>query len=155
MLTKEQKITNYETLNHISGVRDLITLIVIELLKRAENHDKSKLESPELEYFTKYTKLLKDVEYESDEYKQLKEELKPALDHHFANNSHHPEHYKNGINDMNLVDIIEMLCDWKDSSSRNKGGNIRKSLEINAKKFGISDQLLKILENTVDLLFSS
>jgi len=32
---------------------------------------------------------------------------------------------------------------------RHNNGNIRKSIEINANRFGISPQLVKILENTV------
>jgi hypothetical protein len=52
---------------------------------------------------------------------------------------------------MNLVDLVEMLCDWKASSTRHNDGNIRKSIEINAERFGINQQLVKILENTAEL----
>jgi hypothetical protein len=54
---------------------------------------------------------------------------------------------------MNLIDLVEMLCDWKAASERHNDGNIRKSIEINASRFTISPQLVKILENTADLLF--
>jgi hypothetical protein len=37
--------------------------------------------------------------------------MAPALKHHYENNRHHPEHFKNNIDDMNLIDLIEMLCD--------------------------------------------
>lgn len=50
---------------------------------------------------------------------------------------------------MNLVDILEMLADWRAATERNQNGNIRKSIEINAEKYGISPQLRRILENTV------
>jgi hypothetical protein len=79
--------------------------------------------------------------------------MKPALDHHYANNSHHPEHYKNGIDDMSLLDLVEMICDWKAASERHNNGNIRKSIEVNGKRFEMSPQLIRIFENTADLLF--
>ena len=80
------------------------------------------------------------------------EDMKPALDHHYANNSHHPEHFKNGIDDMSLIDLLELLADWKGSTLRNKNGNIRKSLEINKERFKISDQLYNILNNTINFI---
>ena len=77
--------------------------------------------------------------------------MKPALDHHYANSRHHPEHFPKGINDMNLVDIMEMICDWKASSERQKDGNLLKSIEMNAQRFGYDDQLKQIFINTAKL----
>lgn len=153
MLTEQQKATNYDTFRHIERVRNLLNKCVIELIQRGEQHDQSKLASPEVEYFTEYTPKLATCTYGSDEYKGFLAAIKPALDHHYANNRHHPEHHKRGIEDMNLIDIMEMLCDWKAASERHNNGNIRKSIEINANRFGLSPQLVKILENTADLLF--
>lgn len=152
MLTQEQKATNYDTFRHIERVRNLINKCIENLMIRGEKHDQSKLESPEVELFTEYTPKLATCIYDSDEYKEMKKAMKPALDHHYANNSHHPEHHKNGIEDMNLLDIIEMLCDWKAASERHNDGNIKKSIEINANRFSMSPQLTKIMENTVAIL---
>ena len=79
--------------------------------------------------------------------------MKPALDHHYAVNSHHPEHYPNGIDDMDLVDLVELTCDWIASSKRHEDGNIYKSISLNKDRFGMSDQLCRILENTVNHYF--
>lgn len=68
------------------------------------------------------------------------------------NNRHHPEHFVNGMNDMNLIDLIEMICDWKASSERHADGDIYKSIEINQKRFGYSDDVKSLLKNTVDYL---
>ena len=81
--------------------------------------------------------------------------MKPALDHHYANSRHHPEHFANGINDMNLIDIMEMLADWKASSMRHNDGNLLKSIELNQQRFGYDDQLKQILLNTAKLLDES
>jgi hypothetical protein len=152
-LTEAQKACNHDTFRHIERVRNLLTVCTIEILMRGAKHDQSKLVSPEVEYFTEYTPKLAACTYGSDEYKGYLQAIKPALDHHYANNRHHPEHHKDGVNDMNLIDILEMLCDWKAASERHNDGNIRKSIEINANRFGLSPQLTRILENTADLLF--
>ncbi len=66
--------------------------MVKEALDRFTCHDRSKTESPEVECFDEYTPKLKGATYGSDEYKQWLAEMKPALDHHYAANRHHPEH---------------------------------------------------------------
>ena len=151
MLTVEQRATNCETLYHIQTVQRFLNLCVRELLDRSERHDQSKLESPEVEAFTEFTGKLATSTYGSEEYNGFKQAMKPALDHHYANNRHHPEHFKDGVDDMNLIDVLEMLCDWKAASMRHNNGNIRKSIEINADRFGLSPQLVRVLENTADM----
>lgn len=151
MLTESQKATNFETFRHIERVRNLLNLMVAELLRRGELHDQSKLASPEVEVFAEFTPKLAGSTYGSEEYEGFRQDMKPALDHHYANNRHHPEHFKGGVNDMTLIDVLEMLCDWKAASERHNDGNIRKSIEKNADRFGLSPQLVRILENTAEL----
>lgn len=141
-----------DTMRHISRVRQLLENIAGEILIRSGNHDKSKLENPEKATFDEVTPRLKGLTYGSLEYKQSLADMKPALDHHYAENRHHPEHFKNGVNDMNLVDVVELLCDWKAATERHADGDIIKSLAINKGRFGISDQLIGILGNTVHAL---
>lgn len=152
-LTPEEQATNFHTFRHIERVRNLLNLCAIELMHRGELHDQSKLVSPEVEAFSKFTPQLASMKYGSPEYEECRKAMGPALAHHYANNRHHPEHFKHGVDDMNLLDIVEMLCDWKASSERHNDGNIRKSIEINANRFNLSPQLVRILENTADLLF--
>ena len=336
-MNQEHEATNYYTMRHIELVRKLLNRCIRELLTRGELHDQSKLASPEVEAFTEYTPKLAALTYGSPEYEGFREAMRPALEHHYANNRHHPEffrrdeewrpvvdfedyyevssygdirsldrevyrvtgsftkkgklltanitpkgycriqltapgvkrsmfvhrivaeafipnpdlkpevNHKDGdkrnnfvgnlewatesenqkhaydtglkeasvkyavtcvdldittlgcekmevelkklgygdaraasiwrcavhggkhldlefvalkfekwmnspINDMNLIDVVEMLCDWKAASARHNDGNLRKSIEINAKRFGIDSQLVRILENTADLL---
>lgn len=150
-LTLEQQATNFETMRHIEKVRNYLNLVIRKLLDRSERHDQSKLASPEVELFTEYTEKLKDVTYGSEEYKSYLEKLKPALEHHYANGSHHPEHFRSGVDDMSLIDLIEMFVDWKAASERHNDGNIKKSIEINGKRFEMSPQLIRIFENTVKI----
>lgn len=188
-----------DTLRHIERVQFLLDLCVANLNQRAGLHDESKLEEPEKSTFDYATPRLAGSTYGSEEYKGFLAELKPALDHHYAHNSHHPEHYPwrcnvcdrsfsdeqaplnkswmgvdgqdfrfcpvccdkgviyeaelrydptSGINGMTLLDLIEMLCDWKAAGERHNDGSIQKSLEINQKRFHIQKQLQGIIENT-------
>ena len=137
-----------ETLQHIKAVANNMTDFSISILQRAKVHDDSKLCSPEKEIFDEYTPILNTLEYGSPEYKENLEKIKPAIDHHYKCNSHHPEFYNYGVDDMTLEDIVEMYCDWKAAVSRTKDGNFEKSLQINEKRFCISPQLIQIFRNT-------
>lgn len=142
----------FKTMRHIETVRNYLNAVIISLLHRAENHDQSKLEFPEVSIFEKYTPKLRGVSYGSDEYKQYMEEMKPAIEHHNEVNRHHPEHFANGIKGMTLIDLIEMFCDWKAATMRHHDGDIMKSIDINQKRFGYSDELVIIFRNTADWL---
>lgn len=137
-----------DTLEHITKVRDFLTECIARLEMRSRLHDLSKLEDPEKSMFDLFTPQLRKIEYGSPEYKLCLEAMGPALIHHYENNSHHPEHFQNGINGMSLVDLIEMLADWKAAGSRHEGGNLETSLVLNRARFKIDDQLFEILRNT-------
>lgn len=153
MLTQEQEACNYNTMRHIEKVRNYLNRAIKNLMGRAETHDQSKLESPEVEIFTEFTPKLAASTFGSPEYNQFKKDMAVALEHHYARNSHHPEHHKNGVNDMTLLDLVEMLVDWKAASERHNNGNILKSIEINGTRFEMSPQLIRIFENTAKELF--
>lgn len=140
-----------DTLGHIAEVRNLMMTAAIDIMVRGETHDETKLESPEKEGFDNASHL-KTLVYGSEEYKQSLIDLQTTLDHHYKYNSHHPQHYDTGIDGMNLIDVLEMLLDWKAATLRHETGNIIKSLEINKERFKISDQLYQILLNTVEYL---
>jgi hypothetical protein len=144
--------TLVQTYEHIRQVQELLRRVVVNLLQRAEVHDVSKLASPEAEVFEKYVPLLRDTTYGSAEYQQFLREMQPALQHHYRHNRHHPEHHEAGIRGMNLVDVLEMLCDWKAATLRHHDGDIRRSVELNQQRFGYSDELKQILLNTLVLL---
>ena len=147
-LTEAEKATNYETLRHINDVRWCLAYVQQKLYERGIDHDQSKLKDPELEAFVRMTPKLKGSTYGSDEYKGMLKELGPALEHHYANNRHHPEHHPNGIRDMNLVDLIEMLCDWYAATSRHADGDLAKSLIHNEKRFNIPPDIMNLLWST-------
>lgn len=142
-----------DTEKHIKRVGFYLKKCLVEIAKRAKQHDYDKIHNKvEKKLFDEYTPKLKNCTYGSDEYKTFLEGLKEGLDIHYANNRHHPEHFENGIQEMNLLDLLEMICDWKAASERHNDGDIYKSIEINQKRFGYSDEIKSILRNTVNFL---
>ena len=145
--------TQSETLLHIRRVQELLGRVVTNLVNRARVHDQSKLAEPELSVFAEYTPKLKGSTYGSEEYQAFLAAMRPALEHHYAKNKHHPEHWPNGIKDMSLLDLIEMFCDWKAATERHADGNLEKSIQLNKKRFGYSDDLEQIFKRTAIELF--
>lgn len=140
-----------DTQAHIERVQSLLQTAINNLSVRAVKHDASKLVEPEKSAFDRLKALsLSGMAYGSDEYRACLRKEKPAIEHHYRANSHHPEHYENGIDGMSLFDVLEMLLDWKAATERMaNGGDIVKSLEINRDRFKISPQLESILANTI------
>lgn len=191
-LTLDEQATNNDTRKHIATVGKFVHFVVKELLDRADVHDQSKLEPPEVADFTKHNHKLPGTTYGSAQGKQNLADLADALAHHYAKNDHHPQHFpevksaevdqleqdieelnnlerglpiavtdrlvkrlkadlaaaKSSINGMDLIQLLEMFCDWKASTLRHHDGNLRKSIVINTDRYGLSPQLVRILENT-------
>lgn len=139
-----------DTLKHIKRVNELLGDSAMELIRRGQVHDDSKLVDPEKAIFDEFTPKLKNSTYGSDEYKQFLKDMGVGLQHHYENNSHHPEHYENGIDGMDLFDLLEMLLDWKAATERHADGDLLKSIEINRERFGYSDLTANLLRNTAE-----
>lgn len=129
--------------------------VAADLTERAHRHDRSKLEPPEVEVFDRVTPLLRDSTYGSDEYKGFLADMGEGLRHHYADNDHHPEHHAAGIGEMNLIQITEMLCDWIAATRRHADGDIRKSIDQNAERFGYGEEIRQLLHNTVDSILAA
>lgn len=167
----------FKTMRHIETVRNFLSAFIVELVNRQIAHDQTKLLSPEVEYLETHTSKLRGLTYGSPEYHKCLEEMAPGVEHHYKENYHHPEHFPvfkckacgneymdekpefcecNGrefdkvisLKRMNLVDIVEMLADWKSASLRHHDGDLLRSIEINQKRYGYSDELKEILLNT-------
>lgn len=112
-----------------------------------DSHDASKLLEPEKSMFDEFTPKLKELKFGSAEYKAALADMGEALKHHYENNRHHPEHFENGISGMTLMDVIEMVCDWR-AAADYKGQDV--NLGYLSDRFAISDQLQVIIQNTLD-----
>jgi hypothetical protein len=138
-----------DTYEHIRQVSERLKSVCTELRERGRFHDMSKLGPEEKPIFDALTPKFKELTYGTDEYRASLKELGPALAHHYAENTHHPEHYPNGIAGMDLLDLIEMYCDWSAAMLRDAGSLEDDELwRRRAERFGIEPQLLSILRNT-------
>lgn len=140
-----------DTVSHIRLVQSKLRIIVEFLLLRAELHDVSKLNEPELSGYEGLSEAVKGLQYGTDEYRAAFEPFKAIIKHHYEYNDHHPEHFAGGVKEMNLLQIVEMAADWKAASMRNSD-TLKPTLEASFKRFGIDDQLAEIIRNTVEAL---
>lgn len=118
---------------------------------RALCHDDSKLVPPE---FPAYSSMIDEFEkhpFGTEGYTNAKTKIADAVKQHYKMNRHHPEHFENGVEGMDLADLIEMVCDWKAATLNHKSapGNMERSLNHAIEKYKISPQLAKILYNTI------
>jgi hypothetical protein len=139
-----------DTAAHIRQVQEAIFVVVDKLAGRALVHDASKLAEPEKSAFDQATPRLKHLKYGSDEYRAALREIKPALEHHYQANDHHPEHYgEDGILGMSLMAIIEMLADWKAAGERHDPPTgLNQSIAFNSVRFKMPQYLTQIFYNT-------
>jgi hypothetical protein len=135
---------------HTNWVVKYITEFIHQLEKRGEQHDADKFASPIKDVYSKNFDALMEVPYGSEEYNRItgSSQFKAAFKQHTENNRHHTQHFKNGVDDMNLVDVVEMLCDWKAASDRSKT-SILDGMKLNYKKYKIDGTAQKWLENTI------
>lgn len=129
-------VCHLATTKHKAWLLWYVVKACVCLLRRAIVHDVSKYGALEAPWFAAQLSRLRGMEYGSPEYREALHAIRPALDHHYANNAHHPEHWRDGLAGMSPIDQIEMLCDWKAATRRHATGDIRKSIDGNADRFG-------------------
>lgn len=139
------------TLDHVRLVAEYLSRAQRDLSERAIRHDASKFIEPEFSAYARNQPRFDNAEYGSPEYIAAARAIKPAIKHHYQMNSHHPEHYSDGILGMSLFDVVEMLCDWMAACQRSKG-EVHLRLDMLVERFGISEQLLAVIWNTVRLI---
>jgi hypothetical protein len=148
LMDQEEYDSTLDTMRHSRRVDELLLQVVVALQQRVTRHDLSKMAPPEKAVFDRITPLLKQSTYGSEEYKASLADMGEVLVHHYGANRHHPEHFQTGISGMTLVDLIEMLCDWKAATERHDDGSLARSLQIQESRFGIEPQLMAVLTNT-------
>ena len=107
------------TAEHIDRVRKCLYVLAAAtdhaqaLLERASVHDESKYSTEERVPYIWMTEFHRCRHRgEAFEYPEgMEAQVRAAIDHHMANNRHHPDFHADP-NDMTEVDLIEMVCDW-------------------------------------------
>lgn len=140
-----------DLIDHKRRVGLYLQKVANALFGRAVVHDNSKFSPEEYEPYEEAFPNLQKYAYGTEELRAELRKIKPAIKHHFANNDHHPEWHDQGIDGMDLIQLIEMVCDWIAASERSQA-DIFKGLEMNKERFKINDQLYCIIKNTVMVL---
>lgn len=139
-----------DTITHIERVQELLVEGPIrQLRERAQAHDASKLVEPEKPMFDEFTPRLSELTHGTPEYMAALKAMGPALQHHYEANDHHPEHHDLGVYGMDLLQLIEMLADWKAAGERHAdGGDLERSILRNAERFGYDGRMADLLFRT-------
>lgn len=132
-------------LRHIGTVRQYLLKFVQQLEYRREAHDISKLSLEEFQGFIEVNQIAREHPYGSEEYKNSLKGNK-VIQLHFSRNSHHPEFYPNGIEDMSIFDIIEMTIDWLSAAKTYGQTSFEDSLAIQTKRFNLSEKHLWLIK---------
>lgn len=148
-------MSSYETdvMEHKMNVQIIMNKLSRAILIRGRRHDNSKLKSPEKEGYSAHYNELRTAKFGSPEYQTIKEKLEPVIQHHYAENDHHPEHFgaHDGIFHMDCVQIIEMLADWV-ATAHHKGTDVVADLPKLMEQCDIPENYYMIFKNTVEMM---
>jgi hypothetical protein len=145
-----------DTRKHQQAVMKWMGRVIEDLLERMLVHDASKFADDEAPYYIDpvYQLNTLGVPYGSDEYKRITKQMGKGWDHHKSVNDHHVEYFlpsADPFSKMNLLNLLEMVCDWMAASER-IGNDPSLPLERSLAKFGMSEQLAMIIKNTINSL---
>ena len=151
-MTSEEIRVVQSIYEHQQKVASVMRQVIHELVTRALTHDASKFTTQELRdnlvtLPDKWELQTKGHGYHSPEQEQHRARFAAEIARHRKANRHHPEYHVNGVNDMDLIDLIEMLCDWYVSAS-----DIDQSIRENSQDYEIPPHISRILENTASKL---
>ena len=108
-----------------------------ELRRRAQVHDRSKLSEEEFDGFVKISQVAREHAFGTPKY--MASLQNGAVQRHYANNSHHPEHHERPEY-MGWLDIIEMVIDWRVSSRSYGDGDFKRVLEVQKTRHLFNDE---------------
>lgn len=140
-----------DTMEHATRVSIILTKVAKNLIYRGKVHDNSKFKTPEREIYEMNHDKLSKAKFGTDEYRKIQDEMSVAIDHHYQSNDHHPEHFENGIVDMNLIQMTEMLADIF-AMSLSKGTDVIKFLPTFMREKDIPENYYMILKNTLEYM---
>lgn len=135
--------------NHIENVKRRLLRFSQILWERGIQHDKSKLEEPEYSLWCKMDEEPR-FPYGSKEYEEKVSRWRFLFNLHFKKNRHHPEHFKlKDYDDKDLIDLIEMLCDWLGYRDNISYAAASRLVSNQCDRYGFSEELKDILLNTL------
>ena len=136
-------------LGHRYDVGKSLSVLIKALIDRASEHDLDKFH-PEVvdkhcEMFEDFQKTKPD--YGTPGYDEVKDRFEDIIKRHYQASRHHPEHFERGIDGMNLVDMMEMVCDWVAATPKDQ--DVFDAVGLNCSKYGIDEQLMVLIVRTI------
>lgn len=135
-------------LNHKKSVKKRLEWLSKRLEERANNHDDSKLRVPEFRWLVQMDKE-PFTQYGTQEYFQKMDKWEKFFRHHYENNRHHPDHFREGILGFNLVDLCEFTADIISYVDTLHVGKAIEIVENQAKRFNLDFQITQLIKNTI------
>jgi hypothetical protein len=136
-------------LAHKEAIATYMAKFCAELSYRAAVHDNSKFDPQEFDVYAQHIQDFNKHPFGSPEDNALRDKIISASLLHRKHNRHHPEFFRDGLDGMNLIDLLEMIIDWKAATERCPHDSLQKSMPLLKEKYNISDQLYNILTNTL------
>lgn len=131
-------------LRHHRQVSYLLRELARQLENRADLHDLSVLELDEFEGRVEIQHVARKYPYDSPEYREsIKDNT--SLQLHYSRNSHHPEHYPNGVDGMSFIDFIEMTIDWLGASRTYRNTSFEDGLKDQIRRFKLQPNHLYLI----------
>lgn len=141
-----------DTLMHVAEVQERLEDMIHDLRKRGLCHDRTKFQELEFDTFCRTRPRFKGVKFGTPDYDAVVEEAREAVEHHHHHNRHHTTYYDGGIEDMNLLDVLEMLADWRAAARRSKGQSFEESLPKAFERYNVPEVLREMIGRTIQYL---
>lgn len=141
---------------HIKAVNQKMIYCANNLLNRAATHDDSRFYEKEMASSVEPIWNLNNggIEINSEEFILEANKMEEAGDFHFKHNDHHPGFYgdcEDPISEMNLFQIIEMICDLS-ATSEDAENKTDYAIALLKAQCSVSEQLEKVIRNTLKLI---
>lgn len=131
-------------LRHHRHVSYLLRELAREFERRADLHDLTVLELDEFEGRVRIQHIVRTYPYDSPEYREsIKNE--GSLQLHYHRNSHHPEHWADGVKGMTFIDFVEMVIDWAGAARTYKNTSFEDGLKGQIERFKLQPEHLYLI----------
>lgn len=148
-MESDEKEFLHSNIIHRYYVNFFLSKIVQEIFLRAHLHDVSKYSDNEFPGFKGAIYYVRGPWGRENIPNIVKEKLRSSIEEHHKVNDHHPEFHPAGMEDMDLIQLLEMAVDWRAAMIRHGNHDIDENIQIGKERFGYPDFFAKILANTL------
>ena len=158
MTDQAQMQTLLTITEHREEVADALYALADAISRRARIHDRDKLKGKNFRDYVEVSKIGRTHPFGSEAYAEAMKPHKAeggVVDRHFKANPHHPEFYDIPKVQMNFLDIIEMVCDWRAAARTYGTGRLSESvayqkqnMDLDACQWWLVDEVIHWIERS-------